>query len=133
MSSASDILRLPIRLSVLFRRLNCPFQSLHHNLITSTGIHVGCLRQATILLPSESNADFEIYHRENELYNIETTQMLQSISIQKSILEVLEDSRAHNQRDRQDDKEAGLLEILASDYKSDKDSISKRVPGKCEW
>ncbi|SLM34065.1 P-loop containing nucleoside triphosphate hydrolase, partial [Lasallia pustulata] len=36
-------------------------------------------------------------------------------------------------QDRRDDKEAELLETLASDYKSDKDSISVRVPGTCEW
>lgn len=30
-------------------------------------------------------------------------------------------------------KEAVLLQTLASDYKSDKDSISTRVPGTCEW
>ncbi|KAA6412660.1 MAG: hypothetical protein FRX48_03652 [Lasallia pustulata] len=37
------------------------------------------------------------------------------------------------QQDRRDDKEAELLETLASDYKSDKDSISVRVPRTCEW
>ena len=32
-----------------------------------------------------------------------------------------------------DDQEAKLLEALASDYKSDKDLVSTRVPGTCEW
>ncbi|SLM34046.1 Ankyrin repeat-containing domain, partial [Lasallia pustulata] len=36
-------------------------------------------------------------------------------------------------QDRRDDKEAELLETLASDYKSDKESISVRVPCTCEW
>ncbi|SLM33794.1 nacht and ankyrin domain protein [Lasallia pustulata] len=36
-------------------------------------------------------------------------------------------------QDRRDDQEAELLETLASDYKGDKDSISVRVPGTCEW
>lgn len=46
---------------------------------------------------------------------------------------MFEASQAHRQQDRRDDKEAELLETLASDYKSDKDSISARVPGICEW
>ena len=36
-------------------------------------------------------------------------------------------------QDRRDEKEAELLETLTSDYKSDKDSISARLPGTCEW
>ena len=32
-----------------------------------------------------------------------------------------------------DDQEAKLLEALASDYKSDKDLVSRRVSGTCEW
>ncbi|SLM41431.1 P-loop containing nucleoside triphosphate hydrolase, partial [Lasallia pustulata] len=40
---------------------------------------------------------------------------------------------AQGKPDRRDKEEAKLLETLASDYKSDKDSISVRVPGTCEW
>ena len=55
-----------------------------------------------------------------------------SVDIQKRILDVFEASQASKQQDRRDEKEAELLESLASDYKSDKDSVSARVPGTCE-
>jgi len=71
--------------------------------------------------------------REKEFFDNESTHMLQSIDIQKRILNMYEASQASRQQDRRDDKEAELLETLASDYKSDKDSISARVPGTCEW
>ena len=66
-------------------------------------------------------------------YDDETSQITQSIDIQNRILDMLEGSRIQRQEDRRDDKEAKLLETLASDYKSDKDSISTRVPGTCQW
>ena len=59
--------------------------------------------------------------------------MSQSLDIQKRILDMFEASKASRQQDRRDDQEAELLETLASDYKSDKDSVSARVPGTCEW
>ena len=71
--------------------------------------------------------------REKEFFDSESTHMLQSLDIQKRILDMFEASRASRQQDRQDDQEAELLETLASDYKSDKDSVSARVPGTCEW
>jgi len=71
--------------------------------------------------------------REREFYDNESSYILQSVDFQKLILDVFEASQAHRQQDRRDDKEAELLETLASDYKSDKDSISARVPGTCEW
>ncbi|CAF9943809.1 MAG: hypothetical protein ALECFALPRED_001393, partial [Alectoria fallacina] len=46
---------------------------------------------------------------------------------------MFEASQASRQQDRRDDKEAELLESLASDYKSDKDSVSGRASGTCEW
>lgn len=46
---------------------------------------------------------------------------------------MFEASQASGQQDRRDDKEAELLESLAFDYKSDKDSVSGRVPDICEW
>ena len=71
--------------------------------------------------------------REKEFFDSESTHMLQSLDIQKRILDMFETSKASRQQDRRDDQEAELLETLASDYKSDKDSVSARVPGTCEW
>ena len=71
--------------------------------------------------------------REKEFFDSESTRMLQSLDIQKRILDMFEASKASRQQDRRDDQEAELLETLASGYKSDKDSVSARVPGTCEW
>ena len=71
--------------------------------------------------------------REKEFFDSESTHMLQSIDIQKHILDMFQAFQAGRQQDRRDDKEAELLKALASDYKSDKDSVSARVPGTCEW
>ena len=76
---------------------------------------------------------FSDRQREKEFYDNESSRMLQSVDIQKRILDTFEASQARRQQDRRDDKEAELLETLASDYKSDKDSVSARVPGTCEW
>lgn len=46
--------------------------------------------------------------------------MLQSVDIQKRILDMFEASQASRQQDRRDDKEAELLENLASDYQSER-------------
>ena len=70
---------------------------------------------------------------EKAFYNNASTHMLLSVNIQKRILDMFEASQVTRQQDRRDDKEAELLESLASDYKSDKDSVSARVPGTCEW
>ena len=40
---------------------------------------------------------------------------------------------AQRPQDRRDDQELALLETLASNYRSDKDLVSTRVPGTCEW
>ena len=71
--------------------------------------------------------------REKAFYNNESTHMLRSGDFQKRILDMFEASQASRQQDRQDDKEAELLQTLASDYISDKDSISERIPGTCKW
>ena len=71
--------------------------------------------------------------REKAFYNNASTHMLLSFDIQKRILNMFEASQASRQQDRRDDKEAQLLEILASNYEGDKNSISARVPGTCEW
>lgn len=57
----------------------------------------------------------------------------ESSRIKQSISDMFEACRTRRQEKYRDDKEADLLEILASDYKSDKDSIPERVPGTCEW
>ena len=41
--------------------------------------------------------------------------------------------RGEHQRYRQDDQEARLLQVLSSDYKGDKKTISDRSDGTCEW
>jgi len=71
--------------------------------------------------------------KEEDLYNKQTSQILQSVAINQRILDIFKASQARIQQDRRDDREAELLETLASDYKSDKDPISTRVPGTCEW
>lgn len=71
--------------------------------------------------------------REEEFFDSESTHMLPSIDIQKRILNTFEESKASRQQDRRDNKEAALLQTLASDYKRDKDSVSTSVPGTCEW
>ena len=71
--------------------------------------------------------------KERQFYAEESLHIEQSIDIQRRVFDVLEASRALRQHERQHDKEAELLETLASDYRSDKDSISRRVPGTCEW
>ena len=71
--------------------------------------------------------------REKERYDNESSRILQSVDIQKRILDTFEVSQARRQQDRRDNKEAELLETLVSDYKSDKDWVSARVPGTCEW
>ena len=71
--------------------------------------------------------------REKDSFDKESAYMLQSLDFQKRILDVFEASKASRQQDRRDDQEAKLLETLASDYESDKNSVSARVPGTCEW
>lgn len=71
--------------------------------------------------------------REKTFYNNASDHMLRSLDIQKRILDMFEASQASGQQNRREDKEDKLLESLASDYKSDKDSVSVRVPGTCEW
>ena len=77
----------------------------------------------------------ELYDRDEERrrYEEESCYMLKSIDIQKRVLKMLETSQAQRHQDRRDDQEAELLETLASDYKSDKDLVSTRVPRTCEW
>ena len=51
----------------------------------------------------------------------------------KETLTSLRSFQEEHQRYRQEDQEAGLLQILSSDYKSDKRIISERSEGTCEW
>ncbi len=71
--------------------------------------------------------------RKEAFYNNASAHMLLSGDIQKRILDIFEASQAGRQQDRRDDKEAELLHTLASDYIGDKDSVSARIPGTCEW
>ena len=50
-----------------------------------------------------------------------------------SVAQISGTEKARTQQDRQDGQETELLNALASDYKSDKDLVSKRVDGTCEW
>ncbi|MCJ1466435.1 hypothetical protein MMC07_005054 [Pseudocyphellaria aurata] len=71
--------------------------------------------------------------RENRFYTEQSAQLEQSNEIQKCILEAFEAFRGARQQDHREDKEAELLQTLASDYKTDKDSLSSPVPGTCKW
>ena len=51
----------------------------------------------------------------------------------KEIFTSLRSFQEEHQRYRQEDQEAGLLQILSSDYKGDKRIISERSDGTCEW
>ena len=51
----------------------------------------------------------------------------------KETLTTLRSFQEEHQRYRQQDQEAGLLQILSSDYKDDKRNISERSDGTCEW
>ena len=75
------------------------------------------------------------YNREKAwtLFTDEATKMHQSLTIQKRILDMMEVAQARIEQDRQHDREAELLETLASNYESDKNFISARVLGTCEW
>lgn len=65
---------------------------------------------------------------ENESYCIE-----RSMDIRNRVVEMFEASRATRREERRDQNGAELLATIASDYKSDKDSIPTRVLGTCEW
>ena len=72
------------------------------------------------------------------LYNHESSCMEQAIDIRTRVFDIFEASRTQRQNECRDDEETaslkrGLLESLASDYKSDKNSIPAKVPGTCEW
>ena len=60
----------------------------------------------------------------------------QSIEIYERMLEMAESSQIREQLNRQDDQETDLLRTLSppeSDYKRDKNMISARVAGTCNW
>ena len=78
---------------------------------------------------------FALFDQEKarEHHESDTNQMLSSLSIQEKIYKMLGFYREDQQQGRQADQEATILEILASDYISDKDTISRKVPGTCEW
>ena len=69
----------------------------------------------------------------SDVFEKESTHMLQSLEIQNRILNTLQTSQTSRQQDIRNDREAELLETLASNYKSDKESVSVRVPGTCQW
>lgn len=64
--------------------------------------------------------------REHRYYTEQSSQIEQSIEVQKQLLELFEEFQVTRQQDRRDDKEAKLIETLASNYKSDKDLVSER-------
>ena len=72
-------------------------------------------------------------HRFYKEQSRQSTQIEQSVEVQKCILEAFEAFQDARKHDRRKDQEAKLLTTLASDYKGDKDSIPKKVPGTCEW
>lgn len=70
---------------------------------------------------------------EHQFYTEYWFRTKQSIEVQKHILEMFEEFQTERQQKRRDDREAAPLQTLASDYKSDKDSISTWLPDTCEW
>ena len=56
----------------------------------------------------------------------------QFASIQETLAS-LKAFKGQHQQYRQEDQEARLLQVLSSDYKSDKENISDRSDGTCEW
>ncbi|MCJ1263667.1 hypothetical protein MMC22_003537 [Lobaria immixta] len=72
-------------------------------------------------------------NKEHRFYTEQSSQIEQSVEVQKRILEMFEAFQVARQQDRQDDQEAGLLGTLASDYKTGKESNPRRVHGTCEW
>ncbi|KAL8740703.1 MAG: hypothetical protein Q9190_006623 [Brigantiaea leucoxantha] len=70
--------------------------------------------------------------KEHQFYAEQSTQ-INSSELLKKVIELFEASIAARQQSHQDDNEAQLLESLASDYKDDKNSVSERVDGTCEW
>lgn len=65
-----------------------------------------------------------------QLYEEESSSIEHSVDIKKRVIDMFEACRTQRMVEP---READLLEALASDYKSDKDMISARVPGTCEW
>lgn len=57
----------------------------------------------------------------------------QLLGIQNKLLTMYEASENQRQSERDDDKEAKVLTALASDYRGDKDTVSERIDGTCEW
>ena len=75
-----------------------------------------------------------LFDREKEYrFYAEQSTQINSSELLRKIIELLEASIAARQQSCQDNNEAQLLESLASDYKDDKNSVSERVAGTCEW
>ena len=70
---------------------------------------------------------------EKRLHEEESSYMSRSLILQEDVLETLRTSQAKTDRHHSEKEEADLLQALASDYKSDKDLVSTRVDGTCEW
>ena len=71
--------------------------------------------------------------RDQQFYESQSSRVLQSVDIQTCIAKALETFYVEARQSRLDDEEAKILQTLASDYRSDKDSISEKVAGTCEW
>ena len=74
--------------------------------------------------------------KEQEFYSHNLSSWKQSFEIYERMLEMAESSQVREQLNRQDDRETALLRTLSSpesDYIRDKNVISKRVAGTCEW
>ena len=71
---------------------------------------------------------FDRSREAKQLASIEATN-----AIQEKILISFQSFQEELQRNRQDDQEMRLLQTLTSDYRTDKDFISKRIDGTCEW
>ena len=67
------------------------------------------------------------------LYENETHCIERSVDIRNYVIDTFEASRTTRREEGRDKNDAELLATIASDYKSDKDSVPARVTGTCEW
>ena len=70
---------------------------------------------------------------ERRLHEEESSYMSRSLTLQQDVLETLKTSQVKTDRHHLEKEEAELLQALSSDYESDKDLVSTRVNGTCEW
>ena len=76
---------------------------------------------------SAVEADTQEFYRRSILHDEERSK------IQREMLDLYREMQRQEQTKSRDKDEAAILQNLASDYRSDKDFVSVRVLGTCEW